>query len=90
MITDEALKKYVERRRKDLVQCHESLATSDFPVLENVGHKMKGNGITFGFPELSDLGAALEEAARERRLEAAQSQIDRLELWLALNARQIG
>lgn len=89
MITDEALKKYVERRRKDLEQCLQSLASSDFPVLENVGHKMKGNGITFGFPELSDLGAALEEAARERRFEAAQSQIDRLELWLAMNARHI-
>lgn len=89
MITDEALKKYVERRRKDLEQCLQSLEHSDFPVLENVGHKMKGNGITFGFPELSDLGAALEEAARERRFEAARSQVDRLELWLAMNARHL-
>lgn len=89
MITDEALKKYVERREGDLKQCHQSLLAKDFPVLENLGHKMKGNGITFGFPELSELGAALEKAARERQTEAVQSEIDRLELWLLTRGKKV-
>lgn len=38
-------------------------ARGDLESIERIGHSMKGSGASFGFPGISDLGAALERAA---------------------------
>ena len=40
-----------------------------FASIEMIGHKLKGNGSTFGYPELTQLGLAIEEAAKKLDLE---------------------
>lgn len=55
--------RYLERRRKDLEDCQESLSEKKFQIIEKVGHQLKGNGFTFGHPELSVIGKKLENAA---------------------------
>jgi HPt (histidine-containing phosphotransfer) domain-containing protein len=57
------ISRYLERRNKDLALIESALANENFPVIANLGHQWKGNGLSFGFPELADLGCDLEAAA---------------------------
>ena len=62
----EMLQKYVDRRRADVLQLKECLKGDDLSIAERIGHQMKGNGATFGFPELEDLGRRIEFAAKRK------------------------
>ena len=83
MLTVEILNKYFDRRKEELALCLKALENKDFSYIEQVGHKMKGNGITFGFPELSDLGSALETQARGKREPEVRVLVDRFQQWVA-------
>ncbi len=71
-----AKKRYFERRKTDLVSCYKSLETSDFAFLQNIGHQLSGNGISFGFDKLSEIGAALESAAQSKDIQKCRHLID--------------
>ena len=43
----------------------EHLAASDFTRLAFMGHNLKGTGGGYGFPDLTRLGAALEQSAKQ-------------------------
>ena len=55
------------------------LANRDFEAIRSMGHRFKGSGGSFGFEQISRLGATLEELAKEadtegiRRAEAELS-----------------
>jgi HPt (histidine-containing phosphotransfer) domain-containing protein len=40
-----------------------ALARGDFDTIRSIGHNMKGTGGSFGLPQISRLGADLEQAA---------------------------
>lgn len=67
-ISDEMVRTYLRRRRVDVVEAGEALRLGDFAKLDMMGHRLRGNGGLFGFPELSRIGAALEIAATQRDL----------------------
>lgn len=50
----------------------------DLAALQALGHDMAGSAGTFGFPDLSDLGFALEGAAEAGDAEAARQAADAL------------
>lgn len=77
-IPHEAVVKYMQRRKTDIENCRAALKSGNLSVLESVGHQLKGNGITFGFPEISSIGEALETAAKQHNAEAASQQLDAL------------
>lgn len=58
--------KYIERRQKDVQDCRQALAAEDYDVLTRVGHQLKGNATTFGYNELADIAADIEEAALKK------------------------
>lgn len=78
-IPKEAIQKYLERRFIDIENCRISLQRGDLSVCETVGHQLKGNGSTFGFPEISSVGQSLEQAAKAHDNESAIHFIDELE-----------
>lgn len=41
------------------------LAASDFGSLAKLSHNLKGSGKSYGFPELTRLGASLEQSAKQ-------------------------
>lgn len=82
MLTHEILAKYHSRRKEDLDQCRKSLALNDFTMIERIGHRLKGNGVTFGYPELSKLGEDMESSARASDLAIMQASVDSLENWI--------
>lgn len=73
---------FVASREADLDRLGVAIAAGDFDAARAIGHVFKGSGATFGFPEVSRLGLALEEAAA-RRDAAAASRLAR-ELAAAL------
>ncbi|MEM7407884.1 MAG: Hpt domain-containing protein [Pseudomonadota bacterium] len=54
---------YMTNRRKDIAALQEALDGADFGRIAALGHRMKGNGASFGFHRISELGVELEDAA---------------------------
>jgi HPt (histidine-containing phosphotransfer) domain-containing protein len=75
--------KYIARRHEEWQVAQQALEKRDLPPLMEMGHKWKGNGSTFGFPELGTLGEKLEDAAAEKRLEEVRALIAQFKTWLA-------
>ena len=78
-IPQEAIAKYLTRRLTDIENCRQALANGNLTVLETVGHQLKGNGLTFGFPEIATIGETLEAAAKKNDTTMAASCIESLE-----------
>ncbi len=81
----EAQLRYRQRRQLDLANCRHGLSQNDFSTLITVGHNLKGNGVSFGYPELSHLGQRLENAAKTANHQMASECLEQLEAWLARN-----
>jgi len=74
---------FMQRRRDDVRRLHEALGSGDVETLRVIGHSMKGTGGGYGFDGLSEIGAAIEHAARAGQLEDAREGLARLEDYLA-------
>lgn len=81
MISPEAMKKYVQRRADDLSACKLAVANKDAAVIENIGHKIKGNGLTFGYPELAEIGKDMEAAAVAKDWDLISLKVTTFEEW---------
>lgn len=74
--------RYMERRKKDLEVCLYNLEHKNFSELEKVGHQLKGNGLTFGHPELSSIGSQLETAASTHNQKEIELALKDFSLWV--------
>ncbi len=79
---EEIVPGYLEARRKEVPEMFASLADSDFVRLAALGHNMKGSGAMYGFPQLTAMGAALEQAAKINNKEELGNQLTSLEAFL--------
>jgi HPt (histidine-containing phosphotransfer) domain-containing protein/CheY-like chemotaxis protein len=80
---DDLIPGYLRNRREDLARMSEALARQDWTVIEELAHKAKGSGASFGFPELTEICRDLEKAARAGRADAAAQGVRRFEDFLA-------
>jgi CheY-like chemotaxis protein len=60
---EEILPAYLERQRAAAQSIPPLIDAGDFASIRGLGHRMKGSGSGYGVPRLSELGAAIEEAA---------------------------
>lgn len=74
--------RFLARRADDVIKLRAALAASDFELIRVAAHGMKGAGGAYGFPEISRLGAALEEGARQRDAAAISALLANLEEYL--------
>ena len=74
-VPTEARQKYLDRRKQDIIACQEALSKQDFNFLERVGHQIKGNAVTFGFDELTNVAVAMEIAAKAKDLQQLQDLV---------------
>lgn len=58
------LPRYLEMRREELVRLEQALDSGDGDGVRMLGHKLKGTGTSYGFPRLTELGAAIEIAGK--------------------------
>ncbi len=76
---------YVERLPERVVEIQAAVDTllggdsSGEAELRSIGHQLKGTGTSFGFPELTELGGALELAPSDQLPSAAKDLLDELE-----------
>lgn len=55
---------FLENRRKDAAVLAVAAQCGDLKTVRLLGHRMKGDGGGYGFQEISEIGEALEQAAR--------------------------
>jgi len=73
---------YLSGRREEVREMLELLAASDFERLAVLGHNLKGNGAAYGFSDLSGIGAAMEQSAKEADRGALSVQLSELKEYL--------
>jgi HPt (histidine-containing phosphotransfer) domain-containing protein len=73
---------FLERREQDIRSLTAGVAAGDFATVQSLGHGMKGAGGGYGFPRITEIGAALEEAGREADAAAAARWTEELSQYL--------
>ncbi len=73
---------FLENRQNDTVVIDRLLQSRDLAEIQRLGHSMKGSGGGYGFDEITDIGAKIEEAAKESDREEILRQNERLSQYL--------
>lgn len=74
---------YLQNRRRDVRELREALLGGDLRRARRLGHRMRGSGGGYGFPEISRLGACIEEAAARLDAGALGRAVDALAVLVA-------
>jgi HPt (histidine-containing phosphotransfer) domain-containing protein len=74
---------YLAARQREVPELIALLAASDFERLAHLAHNVRGTGSSYGFVDLSRIGAALEVAAKRRDPCDAGAQLTELNDYLA-------
>jgi len=68
----QALVKYLDNCLRALPALKDAIQRADCEFIRVYGHGMKGCGAPYGFPKLTEIGAALERCAKARDVESIQ------------------
>ncbi len=74
---------FLENRQKDILKLEQAFEDQDFETLRSIGHNLKGVGGGYGFHEMTTLGAAIEEGAKENNVEIINENVKKLSHYLA-------
>jgi HPt (histidine-containing phosphotransfer) domain-containing protein len=74
--------KYIENRKIDFNGCLSFYDHHEYEKIAQIGHQLKGNGSTFGHPELSSIGKKLENAAQTHDADSLRSALKDFSLWI--------
>ena len=73
---------FLENRNTDVNKLKTALDSSNFADLTSIGHSLKGVGGGYGFDQMSELGAAIESAAKAEDADTVRDKINLLEDYL--------
>jgi HPt (histidine-containing phosphotransfer) domain-containing protein len=73
---------YLANRNLDLAKMRNALAAGDFTAIQSIGHNCKGTGSGYGFPDISSLGSAIEQAAKAQAADELEEALGRFEQCL--------
>jgi HPt (histidine-containing phosphotransfer) domain-containing protein len=73
---------YLDNCRRGLQPLKDAILKCDYDFVRVYSHQMKGSGGAYGFPTLTEIGASIEVAARERNGHALNSCAATLEAHL--------
>ncbi|MGZ3652993.1 MAG: Hpt domain-containing protein [Bdellovibrionota bacterium] len=73
---------YLEGRAKDIITLTSAIQSNDFATIGGIGHKLKGVAASYGFPDLSTIGIALEMAAENRKMDIISIQVKLMKAYL--------
>lgn len=78
---------YLQSQREAATLLLVALEQQDYRTVQDLGHKMKGTGGSFGFDTITDIGRSIEEAAKAKDVNAIRrwrqeltSYLDRIEV----------
>ncbi len=75
-IPDALIDNYLKRRIEEVNLLEKALSDDDYSVLFRIGHQLKGNGMMFGFPGISEIGSRIEKGSLIRNKTEMASMID--------------
>lgn len=78
----ELIPNYLKKREEELQKMTGWLLSGNFDEIREIGHKIKGSGGGYGFRKLSEIGAVLEAASREKNTVSVQKELDKLSEFL--------
>jgi len=73
---------FLSNRTNDLATLREALASENYQSIQSIGHSLKGVGGGYGFTGMSEIGAAIEAAAKQQSLEDLKELIERYGSYL--------
>ena len=73
---------FLLERVSDLKKINEALGKNDLDIIRNIGHSMKGTGGGYGFHQITEIGAVIENAANAYNIEEISRQVLILEDYL--------
>ena len=73
---------FLGNRKKDVRTLRKALVTQDFKTVQTLGHRMKGDGGGYGFDRITEIGAAMERAAKLEDCSTIEQHIVQLEDFL--------
>ena len=71
--------KYLSRREAEIAILYESLNELNFENISHISHKLKGNGATFGYPEISSIADKIEIAISKSEYSLIKPLINQIE-----------
>jgi HPt (histidine-containing phosphotransfer) domain-containing protein len=74
--------RFLELRHEDIKSIDGALEHGDFETITRMGHSMKGSGAGYGFDYISEIGVAIEKAAKENNTEDIRRWVDELSVYL--------
>lgn len=80
---EDLIPSFLETRKADISSIRESLVNSDMKEIRRLGHGMKGAGAGYGFPEVTRLGAVIEEAAKRGDAQSIEEALEMLAEYLS-------
>ena len=73
---------FLQNCRKNAIAMRNALDRGDFETVEILGHGMRGAGGSYGFQPITDIGAALEQAAESADTNASRKWVGELSRYL--------
>ncbi len=73
---------FLRNREQDVIAIQAALERGDFETVKSLAHGMRGAGGSYGFQAITDIGAALEEAAETADTEASRRWVGELSSYL--------
>ena len=57
---------FLENRQRDITAIFNAVGRNDYDSIAKAGHTMKGVGGGYGFDAITDIGGAIEQAAKQK------------------------
>jgi CheY-like chemotaxis protein/HPt (histidine-containing phosphotransfer) domain-containing protein len=73
---------FLQNCRQHVIAMLDALGRGDFETVEILGHGMRGAGGSYGFQAITDIGAALEQAAERADIDALRKRVGELSRYL--------
>ena len=73
---------YLRSCKQNVIAMREALDRVDFETVTSLGHQMRGSGAMFGFQAITDIGAALQQAAESADTDASRKWLGELSSYL--------
>jgi PAS domain S-box-containing protein len=73
---------FLQNCRKNVIAMLDALDRGDFETVETLGHGMRGAGGSYGFQAITDIGAALEQAADSADTDTSRKWVGELSRYL--------
>ena len=73
---------FIAHKREDTQAIVAAIARADYEALGQLGHRIRGEGGSYGFEELTEIGTSLEIAAKARNLAAIRKSAQELTAYL--------